>query len=58
MEPTIIMSKEFLEAVNSEIAKTKEVIINYQPDENCFELDDYCNYLRELQKLLDLTITE
>ena len=58
MEPTIIMSAEFVVAVYKEISVVREVIENYHPQENNFELDDYKRYLNELEQILDWTITE
>lgn len=53
MEPTVIMSKEFLEALKKEIANNAEVIRNFQSDENSFDLADYKRYGTELVNLLD-----
>lgn len=58
MEPTIIMSKEFLAALQKEIDTTEEVIQNFHSCENNFELEDYKRYLDELEHLKDWTITE
>lgn len=58
MEPTVIMSKEFQEALQKEISTMYEVIKNYDPDENIFDIDDYNRYLDELIQLKDWLITE
>lgn len=58
MEPTIIMSKEFLAALQKEIDTTSEVIQNFHSGENNFELDDYKRYLNELEQLKGWTIIE
>lgn len=58
MEPVVIMSKEFQEALQKEISTICEVIENYDPDENIFDGDDYKRYLDELIQLKDWLITE
>lgn len=58
MEPTIIMSAEFVEAVHKEISMIQEVINNYHPDENNFVMEDYVRYRTQLEQILDWTITE
>ena len=58
MEPTVIMSKEFKEALQKEIMTIREVLANYDPDENNFDKSDYIRYLDELITLEDWLITE
>ena len=58
MEPTVIMSPEFLVALQKEIDTMYDVIINYEPDENIFVLEDYIRYTNQLIALKDWLITE
>lgn len=58
MEKPVIMSKEFQEALLKEIRVLEEVIENYEPEENNFDLDDYHRYYEDLIELKDWLITE
>lgn len=58
MNPVVMMSDEFKAALQKELNLVADVIVEWRPEENNFELEDYQRYLHDLAQLMDWLTVE